>query len=299
MELKRLQHAEIDSRKWDNAILQSDFPCVFASSTYLNAVCPHWKALVLGNYEAVMPLTENKKYGITYLYQPHFTPQLGVFMKTRRAEVEQRFFTELQQNYLYTDIECHAKHISPMVNALKTKTTYVLEPAANFNFNQNTKRNIKKALAAGLHIEVVTDTMALKLSSQCIHPFLKTSIGLKPKAIQLFKTLIETLQQKEELLTLVAYNAQETPIALAHFASNKHHAVYLKGVQLNKTENNGSMHLLMQNALNIYAPKNVWFDFGGGQQSSMAQFYKGFGAQPQTYYSLRINRLPYPLKWLR
>ena len=38
-----------------------------------------WDALVLDDYETVMPLTWNKKFGISYLYQPAFTQQGGVF----------------------------------------------------------------------------------------------------------------------------------------------------------------------------------------------------------------------------
>jgi len=43
-----------------------------------------WDALVLNDYEAVMPLTWNKKYGIHYLFQPFFCASLGVFAKKKK-----------------------------------------------------------------------------------------------------------------------------------------------------------------------------------------------------------------------
>ncbi len=38
-----------------------------------------WDALVLDDYQAVMPLTWRSKFGIRYLYQPAFTQQTGIF----------------------------------------------------------------------------------------------------------------------------------------------------------------------------------------------------------------------------
>ena len=39
----------------------------------------HWDGLILNDYEAVMPVTWNQKWGIKYLHQPALTPQLGIF----------------------------------------------------------------------------------------------------------------------------------------------------------------------------------------------------------------------------
>ena len=52
---------------------------VYAFSYYLNSMAKNWDALVLNDYDAVMPLTWNKKYGFYYLYQPFMSASLGVF----------------------------------------------------------------------------------------------------------------------------------------------------------------------------------------------------------------------------
>ena len=52
---------------------------IYGYSFYLDHMAKHWDALVSGDYEAVMPLTWNRKYGIYYLYQPFLAAQLGVF----------------------------------------------------------------------------------------------------------------------------------------------------------------------------------------------------------------------------
>ncbi len=299
MFLQVIEHSKIDFKKWDTTILKSDFACVFAQSNYLNATCVGWKALVYKDYEAIMPLTENKKYGFSYLFQPHFTPQLGVFTKSRTKEIEQMFVDYLLQQYKFIDIECHTSHISELWKGTKSKTTYILNVEDNFSFNQNTKRNCKKAEGQGMQVRLVSKEEALKLSSKIIHPFLKTTLGLKPKTILIFKNLVESMQTTNQLLSFAVYNKEQV-IAIAHFVFNNKQVVYLKGAQLDKQESSGAMHLLMRTALDYFKSKqHQWFDFGGGQNAAMAQFYKGFGAQPQTYLAFRKNNLPYPLKWLK
>ena len=74
MPVHYITYQQIDKSKWDNCIDTAANGLVYGYSFYLDAMAKHWDALVLDDYEAVMPLTWNKKYGITYLYQPFFAP---------------------------------------------------------------------------------------------------------------------------------------------------------------------------------------------------------------------------------
>lgn len=58
----------------------------------------NWDALVLNDYEAVMPLTWNKKYGICYLYQPPFTACLGITGKLVTTATMTDFLKPFQKN---------------------------------------------------------------------------------------------------------------------------------------------------------------------------------------------------------
>jgi len=72
-QIKHLQQKEIDKIKWDACISNAANGLIYGYSFYLDTMARHWDALVLNDYEAVMPLTWNKKYGFYYLYQPAFT----------------------------------------------------------------------------------------------------------------------------------------------------------------------------------------------------------------------------------
>ena len=77
--IRYLTHNQIDKQRWDDCIEKSPDGIVYAWSWYLDVVHPSWEALVEDDYEAVMPLTGNKKFGVNYLFQPFFTQKFGTF----------------------------------------------------------------------------------------------------------------------------------------------------------------------------------------------------------------------------
>jgi hypothetical protein len=70
-------------------------------------------------------------------------------------------------------------------------------------------------------------------------------------------------------------------------------------MSLNKKDNSGSMHALMAEAIHHYQDKADFFDFGGGNQTGMANFYKGLAGKVLTYHLLKVNNLRWPLNKLK
>ena len=87
--IQYIRRKHIDTIKWDACIDKASNGLIYGHSFYLDHMAKHWDALVLSNghygehdYDAVMPLPWNSKYGIRYIYQPFLSAQLGVFGKT-------------------------------------------------------------------------------------------------------------------------------------------------------------------------------------------------------------------------
>lgn len=87
MHIVHLTYDEIDRKKWDACIRQSLNGLIYAETVYLDHMAVNWDGLVLGDYEAVMPLTWKKKWGIKYLYQPAFFQQGGIFSSKKLNKV--------------------------------------------------------------------------------------------------------------------------------------------------------------------------------------------------------------------
>ena len=59
-----LKRDKIDEQKWNNAVEQSLNSLPYAYSWYLDSVAENWAALVLGDYQTIMPLVWLHKLGI-------------------------------------------------------------------------------------------------------------------------------------------------------------------------------------------------------------------------------------------
>lgn len=297
MTITRINHQDIDLKKWDQSILNSETPFVFAQSFYLNATCPQWEALIIGDYESVFPLTHKTKFGFTYLPQPPFTSQLGVFGKVD-LEIEQLFFNYITQHYKLIDIELN---VSNKIDSefISRKNTYILNYNSEYKFNQNTKRNINKAVENSFIVERVEDKEVISLSQKYLNPFLEGEVNLTKSTVALLDDLLKNSIQSETLYTFKVLDKNLTIKALGHFICNGKHALYLKGTNFDKADNSGSMHLLMKHVIEFFADKATFFDFGGGSKQGLANFYMGFGGQVSTYSFLQVNRLPRLIKFIK
>jgi len=115
-------------------------------------VCTGWEALVLNNYEAVMPLTCKKKYLISYLFQPFFTQQLGVFSNNADdSNLVNSFLLSIPEKYRYADIQLNTENTTDLEFFEKhTRINYVLSLDKSYKehyglFSRNCRRNIVKA----------------------------------------------------------------------------------------------------------------------------------------------------------
>ena len=112
-EISYLPHNEIDFSKWDHCIDSASNSLIYGYSYYLDHMAKNWDALVLGNYDAVMPLTWNRKYGVYYLYQPFLTAQLGVFGNSINADMIEEFLQSIPPRFRYWDFYLNYQNIFP------------------------------------------------------------------------------------------------------------------------------------------------------------------------------------------
>jgi len=298
LDLKHIKHDDINFNKWDETILGSLIPTVFAQSYFLNATSPGWDALVINDYETVFPLTWKRKLGILYLPQPYFTGQLGAFGNVT-DEAEILFYTYIIQKYRLVEIELNtSNHLNSKY--LEPKNTFVIEYKKGYSFNQNTRRNIAKALSAGMNVKEVAPMEITGLSKKILNPFLSGDLKLPDKEIGRFGDLLLNCISAGSIRTFKTVDKNNAIKAIGHFVFNEKYVVFLKGTNVDKADNSGSMHLLISHAIEFFEKTCTCFDFGGGSlNEGLAGFYKGLGGAQRDYHFLRVNNLPRILKVLK
>jgi Acetyltransferase (GNAT) domain len=302
LNIQYLSNQQIDKTKWDHCIENADNGLIYAYSFYLDNMASHWDALVLNDYEAVMPLTWNKKYGIHYLYQPFLTAQLGVFGNAVSAELLESFLKVIPAKFKYLDISLNQKNVYTLKDFdLYQRSNYILDLNKPYdqlynNYRENIQRNIKKAVQAGCTVQKDFDAeKVIALAVQQMKGQSKESGG----NIQRFRKVYHLLQAKQMATTYGIISSQNEMVASCVFFFSHNRAYYILVGNHPDGKTIGASHALIDAFIKDHAGRNLLLDFEGSDMPNLAFFYSSFGAVEEEYAALKLNRLPFYLKWMK
>lgn len=290
----------IDTAKWDECINKSSNGSLYGYSFYLDHMAKNWDALVYGDYDAVMPLTWNRKYGIKYLHQPAFTQQLGIF--THLAVTEQlveTFINELKKQYRFAEIFCNHgnsyKHFEPRPNyILSLRNTY---SSINEGYKNILEKNLRRAANADLEYRKMDDIGHVVELYRTAYG--RRLPGAKKEDYGHFKKLCLYLQKKNAVILRGAFDTRNSLLASILLLKGKNRMHLLHAVTLPEGRPVQANHFLLDNLINEFAGDDLILDFEGSAVPGIADFYKSFGAVDEPYFFYRYNNLPWPLKFFK
>ncbi len=310
MEISYRTYQQIDKTKWDACINQAANGLIYACSYYLDAMAKNWDALVLNDYEAVMPLTWNKKYGVHYLYQPPFTACLGIFGNAITAETVNAFLKAIPAKFKYWDIYFNPGNIFKLPNFdLYERMNYVLNLNDDYEllyqaYRYNIKRNIKKSEQFGLSTHKnIAIAEVVQLAKEQAGKF----SAVTDDDFMRFEKIYELLHTDEKATTYGVYlplagrpdGGEKQLMASAVFFFSHGRAYYIMVGNHPNGKTLGASHALINAFIKDHAGQNLLLDFEGSDISSLAFFYSSFGAVEERYTAVLLNRLPAYLKWMK
>jgi len=297
-------HASINLQKWDACIANSTNRLVYALSWWLNAACPDWDALVLDDYLAVMPLTHGYKFGISYLYQPYFTQQLGIFSpSTIKPETITDFLKAIPLKYKYVHIQLNAdNNVQHTDITYSTRKNFILDltPSAMelaSNYHRNCRRNIQKAIHAGL-------TVKQGPAPSAFTHFIKNNLDKQLTGTR--KTFYPTLdritsasmqQSAGEIVGI--YSHTDELVAAGWFITLLGRCLFQVCASTEKGRENQAMYMLVNHMISKNAGTGLVFDFAGSNIPGIAYFNSGFGSTVTHYPVITRNLLPWPVSWMK
>lgn len=299
MSIQLIPYNNIDKQKWDACITNASNGVVYAYSFYLDAMAKNWEAMVLNDYEMVMPLTYNKKYGIYYLYQPPFCAQLGVFGNELTKEIVEKFIATIPLKYKYWDVYLNYKNIFS-INNFYARNNYTLGLNKSYEelyvaFKENVKRNIKKSVQLNCTIKkniLIDDVIELAKVQTRLFSKLTNNDFEAIKKVYLF------LMGKENAITYGVYlNNELLASAVFFFCNNR--AYYILVGNHPDCKKIGASHALINEFIKDNANKNVLLDFEGSDIPSLAFFYSSFGAVEEKFVGVKFNNLPWYVRWIK
>lgn len=294
MKISYLPQANIDKVKWDRCIGNSGNSLIYAYSFYLDAMSENWDALVLNDYEMVMPLTWKKKYTIYYLYQPFLTASLGIFGNTISAGIVKSFLDNIPSKFKYWDFYLNRNNLFSIPDfPMYERNNYVLPLRNSYEnlksvYAKSHQRNIKRAVQFG---NIVKKNIPIEEVIQLAKNQEKSFSKINEKDYENFSHLFEFLRKKGNAITYGVYSKQNKLVASCAWFFSNQRAYYILVGNHPDGKTSGASHLMIDEFIKGHAGEDLLLDFEGSNASSVAFFYKSFGAVLEKYPGIKLNRL--------
>jgi hypothetical protein len=297
------QTKDIDKQKWDECILNAINRRPYAYSWFLDIVSPGWEALEMNDYEAVFPLTQNRKFGIRYLYQPYFAQQLGIFSRVHLTEsLVEQFLLAIPSRFSF--IHVHLNSMNKIDHGKFTiipRLNYELDLIPSYEtlftgYNQNTRRNIRKALDQNLNIRKKVDPDELITLFKANYG--RNEVSLKFRQYNTLRLLMTYCLKNTLSLTVGAYLPDDTLCAGIFFLQDRDRFIYHFAASDKNARENGAVFMLIDSFIKEHAGQPLILDFEGSSDQNVARFYRGFGAKETGFNEILINRLPGKVDWM-
>ena len=288
--IKFVRAENIDLSKWGGCILAAQNKNVFGLSWYLNAVCNHWDALILNDYEAIIPLPNKRKFGIRVLYQPFFSRLFNIYTSVELSNsIKQSFFDEIKKRYPRILLG-YGFQDDFRPEGLKNE----LFPYQVLDLNQSYQqiasgysKNATRLINKSNKIELATKAIS---PSQVVAMFRETKGSeikeLKKSSFNHLERLMTACLEKDYGRAIGAFNPEGELCATAFFIIDDLAVFYLKGATNSIGRKHGGMYFLFDAIIKQYANQPLILDFGGSSIPSVATFYKKFGAIDKEYLFL-------------
>jgi len=285
--IHHLKRSQIDEVKYNNCIKKAVNSRIYAYTWYLDIVADNWDALILNDYEAVMPLPWRSKYFIKYVYPPAWTQQLGVFSQgVISEELILRFIKTIPSKFRKITIQFNSGNNLSSVKTEK-RVNYILPLNESYedlfmNYRRDRKNRIIQSQKRNLKLERTSFKEILEIA-KTEYQFLKVSDSYYEK----LDKLSEILRNIKNGILLGVYNEKKALLCGTIILLDTHRLVYLFSVSSKKGKENQAASFLINEVMKKYSQNDLVFDFEGSMIDGVADFYKSFGARVENYNLFR------------
>ena len=290
---------QIDVSKWNDCI-EKNKGLIYSCTEYLNQMADQWSGVVLNDYQSVMPLPYRKKWGITYLYTPAFTQQLGFTGN----------YTEQDFKAAIHAISGFAKYGDYFLNHLNqpnldqgsfiSRNNFIINLSPAYEeiytaYSTNFKRILKKEQSFSYQIKDAV------IESIQMHQFLVQPLTKKVthQDYQHLTPLCIQMLQKEKCICRNITDNQNNILSTAILLKDNFRLYNLLNTTSVEGKKQFANHFLMNGIIKEFASSGLTLDLEGSAIPGVKEFYIKLGAINQPYYHWHFNQLPFPINLLK
>lgn len=287
--LRKIKRKNLDVEKYSEALNAALNYRIYAEHWYLDILTDSkWECWILGDYEVIMPVPLQVKFGIKFVLQPIYCQQLGVFYK---EEISDELFKEFESKIHQYRVRsyCFNEENTERYNPEGEKrVNHVLDLNLNYKeiskkYNRNRRRKLKE----------FPDSYKLYLS-ESIDDFIKLymeeypNLNVKDWIEKLEKIMDVAFQKKIGYQFRMEDN--ESHLAAGLFYIKTHKRLFQLGASRDKSNSDaGFFTIIIDYAIKYFAGTSDFkFDFEGSMIPGVATFNESFGAATK-YYTIYKN----------
>ncbi|MDB5193229.1 MAG: hypothetical protein JWQ96_2792 [Segetibacter sp.] len=303
--IQLLSNKSIDRKRWDYCVRNSTNSLIYAHSFYLDNICPQWTAIIGEDYSWVLPLTPRKKWGISYLYPPAFTQQLGIFTNDFKKVDYESIWLLIKKNYSF--IATHWNYALPKETfaedvTVKEATNLIVDLSSSYasikqRYHNDLLKNLKKSEGFSLNYAATEDYQAA--ITNYIEHYGSRMPHVTFSDYEAFKNVCSIAYKRGMLLCRNVVNEQQETMAAALLLYDGRRLYNIMNTTTFKGRKAAANHFLIDNIFKEFAGQRNVFDFEGSDLEGVKPFYENFGAVNQPYYMLGYNKLPWPISLLK
>ncbi|MFN0049064.1 MAG: hypothetical protein ACKVOU_08090 [Cytophagales bacterium] len=294
--IKYVRRSQIDIILWDKCIAQSSNSKIYAFSWYLDSMVEHWSALILGDYQAVMPLPWKSKFGLRYIYHPPFIQQLGVFSANIDVNIFD-FIAEIPTYFVKVDYLFSSNLFDDRFQNYATrKKNFVLNLNQSFSkiengYRDTLKRNLKSAEKNGCKIGKLGLEGIPLVINMYREAYGKHFSQFDDEVFERFGKMMHICFEKQIGSIYLVLLPTNTIVAIYFIINDLHRIYYLMGAPTTEGKNSKAIPFLINKIIEENAEKALIFDFEGSEIASVASFYEKFNPETEYYYLIKYYNL--------
>lgn len=284
----------INQQQWDACVSKHSNGLIYAQYDYLDHICDNWSGLVIGDYEAVMPLPWRRKYGFRYYYIPPFIQQLGFIGDTSLLKsIQEELIQKIRSYAWYGDLHLNfSNHLLASELQCKNRTNYII------HLNRSYVEIYKDYQPALKHLLSKTSNNSFVYSKEnqlvdtIRHYQEQYAERMSHLSLEDFTRLSELCKfywDRGECVLRSVRSEQGLILSDTLLLKDQRRVYHLLNTTFPEGRKAHSNHWLLDQILKEFAEQDLLFDFEGSDLPGVKSFYSKFGGHVQPYFHYKRN----------
>lgn len=288
--IQYLDSRDIDREKWDQCVQHAPNGLIYNTSIYLDMMADHWNGVIVGDYEAVMPLPWRKKWFVKYHYHVPFIAQNGISGEIGyklSAALARLIFRKIRYGDLLLNFgnETFAKQVHAVALPNLILNLSVEYPHLHKDYRRDLEKNLARASRFKMEYREEND---VKLPVHLFKKLYATRlVSVREIDYERFTGLCLYLQKMQMAFVRKVVDGSGKLLAIALMLKDQNRIYNIINAVPGEGRRRSANHYLFDQLIREFAGSGLLLDFEGSQRQGIRRFYENFGAINEPYYWVR------------